>query len=396
MNKLPFWFLSFFVFSMPWQAFIVIPGIGSVNRFLGMLLFGIAILYILLKRNIKEVPVLIFVAIMFVVWGILSYMWSINPSATLSRFVRNMQFITMMWLIWELCDSKKDYKLLMQFFVFGLFVSVFDMLSSFVSQSYGHYRIAAEGFGQNRMARYLAVGLPIAWYLYLTERKNILTWINLMYIPIAIFCIILTGSRTGLVIGSIGLLVVPLTFYRLQTSYKITFIFFIFITGIISLVYYSEIEAEIERNITRLIETPEMIQEGRYTGREVIWEVGMRKFWERPLHGFGSNTAHDVIGEGFGRERRAPHSTYVGVLLDNGIIGMLLLSLIIFVATLPIIFTRSMERYLGLVFLPMIFVVMIVSDIATWETLWFVLAILMGHKYILFKDGKLVIVERNS
>lgn len=394
MNKLPYWFLCFFVFTLPWQGVVVIPGIGTISRLLGFVLVGLAILYILINKNMKEVPLFIIASVLFVVWGLISYTWSYIPSATISRFIQSIQFLAMVWLVWELCDRKTDYKILLQMFIFGLFVTVADMLYSYGTQSYISGRMEGGGLGINRIAMYLSLGIPIAWYLYLSQKSNILSYINIVYIPLAIFSIILTGSRTGLIVGSIGLTIIPLTFFKLPSTSKITVIGFVSVCLLFSLFYYSKAIENLQSNIDRFSETPDMIQEGEFTGRQVFWNIALKKFIEKPIQGFGAATSSHIIGEQLGGVRRSSHNTYISILLESGIIGLLIMFSIIAIIIIPILLLGSIERTFGLVIIAVIMVTMIVNNLETDKTFWFILSIFMGYAFIRLNNRQLCVVKR--
>ncbi len=395
MNKIPYWFLCFFVFSLPWQAHIIIPGLGTVSRLLGFMLVGIGVLYILFKKNLKEPPLFLIIGCAFVFWGLLSYIWSVNQGATIGRFIQNIQFLAMMWLIWEICDSKKDYRILMQLFVIGLFIPVYEMLSMFISDAFGYYRISAGEFGANRMGLYLSLGIPIAWYLYITQKQNIYNLINLIYIPLAIFCVVLTGSRMGLVATVIGMLIVPLTFFNLKTNSKIIVASFSIVCILISLMYYSEIAERLERNIERLSETHERIQASDYPGRNIIWQAGMLKIPERPFQGFGAGTSRFVLGKELHRDQRSAHNTYIAILLDVGIIGIVMMLSIVLIAIIPALSMSYIVRIFTLISIMIIFAVMIVYNLDIEKSLWFMISMYGGHAYIMLRDGHFSILKRN-
>ena len=151
MKKYVFYFLVLFVFTLPWQAFIVIPGIGTISRLLGFSVIGIAVVYIIIVKKVKEIPLLFIIAMFFIMWGLISYAWTINQSATLFRFIQNIQLLAMFWLIWELAHDRNDYRILMQALIFGLFVSVFDMLTVYLGQTHAIVRFTASGFNPNRI-----------------------------------------------------------------------------------------------------------------------------------------------------------------------------------------------------------------------------------------------------
>jgi O-antigen ligase len=396
MRKITYYFLIFFIFSLPWQAFVFIPGVGSISRLLGIILLVTVLLYIVLNKKFKEANVLIIVSILFFIWGLFSYLWSINQIATLSRFITNIQLLAIVWIIWELCETRDEYSILLQAFILGLFISIGDMIYTYMYQTGSSYRISAGGFNPNRIAVYLAFGIPISWYLVLTKRTTLLTYINIIYIPLSIFSILLTASRTGLVVGIIGLSIIPLTFFYLRSSQRIIFLLLSIVCIIFVLVFQSDIMTRLQRNVDRLATTTESVQEGQFSYRGVIWKVGIQKFKERPLHGYGSRSSRFVIGEELvsGRDEFATHSAYVAILLDTGIIGMLLFILIFLAMIIQAMNLRNIGFLFQLIILCALIVSMIPSNLETDKTVWFLIAISMQGAYILMNGGSIKIIRR--
>jgi O-antigen ligase len=396
MRRFSFYFLIVFIFSLPWQSFIVISGLGTISRLFGLLLVGVAIIYILNKKNVKEPSILLIVTLIFIVWGLLSYLWSIHQPTTISRFVTYIQLFAMLWLIWELCDSKKDYHILMRVFVLGLFISIYDMINLYFSYNPTDFRIAATGFNPNRIAVYLAVGIPVAWYLFLNHKKGLLYWVYLSYIPLAMFCIILTASRTGLVVGIVALLIVPFTILALNDKKIIGFLLFSIVLVATITVISSDIYSNIERNIERLATTTDGIESGEFGGRGIIWKEGVSIFKEYPLRGVGLGAGRIALGDRLGREERAPHSAYISLLTDVGLIGFILFYQILIIALLPIFYiSLNYTHKIFYIFLIItLLVAMIPSSLENDKVMWFILSLFQCYGYLLFKYGKFKIIKR--
>jgi O-antigen ligase len=316
-------FLLVFVFSLPWQGMIFIPGVGSISRLLGYMLLAVAILYLLLKRQAKIPSLLIIVIILYIFWSALSYIWSVNEAATLRRIFQNIQFLALVWLIWEICDTHSEYLKLMQVYIIGLMISFIDMIITFLIINTAEYRIAAGDLNPNRMSILISFGIPLAWYLVIKQKNNIMTIINIIFLPLAIFSIILTASRTGFILGILALAIIPFTYQKISYNGKII-ILLMFVSMFLTFgIFHSSILERVDRNIERMGKTSEMLQEGNFSYRQEIWKIGIQAFYEKPITGVGSNAFRYDVYERAGR-MMAPHGTYIALLVETGIPGLLL------------------------------------------------------------------------
>ena len=59
------------------------------------------------------------------------------------------------------------------------------------------------------------------------------------------------------------------------------------------------------------------------TNRYGFWLAGLQGFWEHPFFGHGPMSHRLVIGQAFGSQQIAAHSSYVGILVDFGVAGLL-------------------------------------------------------------------------
>jgi O-antigen ligase len=393
MRKFAFVLLWIMVFSTPWQAIIVIPGMGTFTRMIGILVFLAAILYVIAYKRITELPLLFWIMILFIGWSFISVIWSINPSATLKRMVTYIQLIAMVWLIWELCKEQKEYRLILQAYVLGGFIPIISMINIYLLAGGPVKRIVTEGFDHNWLATTLALGIPIAWYLANKWNSKIMTFINMIYVPMAVFAVILTGSRGAFIVTVVSLSIVPLMYFVVSKNIRYATVAFIIVSIIFSIILAPKLAQTLEHNIERFSEIGTEISEGSMTGRKFIWKAGFEVFKENPVIGVGSGGYSFAVERFFGRPRVA-HNTFLSVLIDTGIIGIILFVAIFVIAIIP----YFKAHYLELIFYFVLFITLIVGLMPiNWEAnkaLWFVLAISTLKSVVLYREGRFLILSK--
>ena len=393
MKKIAFYFLFALVFSIPWQAIIVIPGMGTFTRLLGIIVFLIAIFYIIANKRINEVPLLLWIMIAFIGWSFISIIWSINPSATLSRMFTYFQLIAMTWLIWELCKDEWEFKLILQAYVLGAFIPVIDIIYLFFSISAPVQRIATEGFDPNWLATTLALGIPISWYLVSKWKSKIMITLNMVYVPLTIFAVILTGSRGGFIVTVVSLLIIPFSYLLVSKNIRYITSAFIGVCVVIGILYSPKVAENLQYNIDRISGISTEVREGAMAGRRNIWKVGFEVFKENPIIGVGSASFRFSIENVIGRPR-ASHNTILSVLVDTGIIGLILFMSMFIIAIIPYFKGNQLELIFYFVLLLTLFVGMIPINWEANKALWYVLTICSLHSVLLIRDGKLVVISR--
>jgi len=389
MKKIAFYFLFALVFTIPWQGIVVFPGLGTISRLIGFASIGVALLVILFYKKINEIPIVIWLMVLFVIWNLLTYFWSIHPPRTLVRVVTFSQLLAMVWLIWELCETKRDGMIIMQAYILGAYVAIIDMLVTYFTGAGQSFRIAATGFNPNWLAISFAVGIPISWHLMFKFHNKILYIINMLYFPLAIFCIILTASRGGLVTALIASSIIPISFLYYGRSPKFVFALSIIIILAIIPLLSTGTFSNLERNIERLTETTDMVREGRMTGRETIWLTGFDVFSENSLIGVGSGGFNRSVELLLGSAVSA-HNTYLAVIVDTGIIGFLLFMAIIFVAIKPNNKLPIHDRIFFLIFFMTLMIGLIPANLEANKVTWLVFAFLTTQTTLLFRNGKIV------
>lgn len=405
MKKIAFIFLWILIFSIPWQNVVTFPGVGTITRMIGFGVVGLAGIYILVKKKLKEPSLFIILMGLFVAWSFISYFWSINPGATISRTVTNIQLLAMVWLIWELCDNRRNVLLIMQAYILGAYISLINMFNTFLTLPTGGIRIAATGFDPNYLATMLALGIPIAWYLFLQKQSGVLAWVNLLYVFLSIFGVILTASRGGMLVVIAASLIIPLTIFDLQVRTRLAVIGVLTIIIFASIFYMPDIYPRIERNIERFVGAPTEIREGTMANRRVIWNAGLQVHKEHPLLGVGAHGFRFAIQgmpvdpatgvrPGVFSSPRAPHNTYLSILVDTGLIGMGLFIAIFLIALIPVFYLTGIEIKFYLVLLLALFIGLIPIGWEYDKATWYILSLFTLQASFVIRNMKLNIILR--
>lgn len=336
---------------------------------------GVALLYVLMYGRTKEPSLFLIIMVLYVVWQLMSYFWSINPGATFSRTITNVQLLAMAWLIWELCKSENDRTGLFKAFVIGAFVSIGDMIMTYMQGTSPQFRIAAANFDPNYLATTLAISIPLSYYLINKEQKTIMYFLSLLYMPLALFGIVLTASRGGLVVALVALTVIPLTYFSITRLNRVIISAFVGICIIFVMLWLPGNYEKIENNIERIAETPQFLKEGDLSYRQVIWSAGWKVFAENPIVGVGARGfRYGVVEHLYGV--KAPHNTYLSVLVDTGVIGIILFLSAFLVAFLPNINLPPPYRMIYLVLLLSLMVGLIPINWEADKNTWFILSLL--------------------
>lgn len=368
MTRVAFAMLWVFVFAIPWELFVSFPGFGTIGRLLGVAAFGTGIMAVVLRWRVRPLRGFHIVMLCYVAWVGLTLYWTVDPEGTAKQFRTHLQLALFAWLVWELADTTERRRALLQAYVLGAYVSVADIVHGLLTQaSVGTGRFAATGFNPNDLGFTLALALPLAWYLGLVERRPVLAWLNRAYVPVGMAAIALTGSRGAFIPAIAALLIVPLTLgaYRLRARLALG----------IALVVASGLlfRAVPLASWQRLATATDEIQRGGFGHRGVIWKAGYEAFRERPVAGFGAG-AFSYVVEPYLGDARAPHQTFLSVLVGQGVIGLALF-LGMFVAALrPVRHLPPLERKLWFV----LYVTLAIGLLPrTWEykkPLWLLLA----------------------
>jgi O-antigen ligase len=323
MRNVTRYLLCAYVFTVPWDNF-ALPLVGTVSRAFGLAVVGAAVLTIVAKGRFRRPDAILGFAIAFALWSVTSLLWTLSYAHTVEIVTTYAQCAASVWVIRELVRTREELEPLLAALLFGFFVplaSVFDNFRLDVGTGGDAQRFTGVGLNADFVGLLLVLGLPIAWHLVM-HRRGIVRIAALIFVGAAPIGLLLTATRGALVAGIAASAIVPLTLFRQSSlrSYAIAGVLLIVAT-------LSAIQVVPTYNWERMGSTvSEVTGGGDLTGRTRIWSAGLHAFPERPLLGAGAGAYGAAVDPYFRSNGRYinPHNVAIGLLVEEGIVGLLL------------------------------------------------------------------------
>lgn len=376
MNRIAFVALWVLVFSLAWEEMVEVAGVGRISRLIGVVAFGVGVLSVLASRQVRPLTRFHGAVALFVCWSAASIYWSVDPETTYQSALTYLQLAFFLWLIWELAPTVGQQHALLQAYVLGAYLSAGYTIFLYLTSTSALRRYAASGYNANDLGFTLALALPMAWYLALVGRRNILIWLNRLYIPIGLAAIFLTASRGAAIPAAVSLLLIPWTLTQRPLHTKLALA--LLLVGSVYFLSAFVPAAAIERLAT----IPEEVRGGSFSSRGRIWQAGWEVARQHPLTGVGAGIFAETVAPILG-EARSPHQSFLVVLVGQGGIGLVLFLAVFAVAVVPIQRMPALQRKFWAV---LILTLLIGMMPRTWDRrkpTWLVLGILAAQAAVL-------------
>jgi O-antigen ligase len=365
--------LWLFVFVVPWENMIVIPGLGTISKALGMFALVVTAFAPLISGRLRRLRSFHVAAMVFVLLAAASVFRAYdNQQWALLRTGTYVQLLLVVWMIWELAPTVGRQRGLLMAYVLGAYVAGLATIRAYltgVGTSATLRRFAAEGFDANALGTILALAVPMAWYLALTYRRPILQWVCRGYLPVGVFAIGLTASRGALVVVTVALLIVPITLTRLTPAKMVGAMLLLIVCGTLAAVYVPK------QSLDRFSTISSEVEGGHLGGRGEVWMGGLRAFAQRPLLGYGAANFKGAVEPYVGR-RVVAHNAYLSVLVEQGIVGFVPWFLMFVAVFRQVRKLPPMERRFGLVLLGALGVALLPLSWEDKKPVWFILGLL--------------------
>lgn len=370
------WFL---VFSVPWANMVLLPGIGTISRFVGLLTLAVGMFVVMYYRTIRFHPAHVLMLV-FGIWLGVTYFWSVDPEQSYIALKSYLQFIIIVWIIYQIATRESEIIALLSAYVLGACVAAAGTVVSYLAGG-GEIstRFAAEGYNPNDLAYILTLAIPMAWYLAARERKPLVTWLYRLYPFLGLYAVLLTGSRGGSVVAVAiilfqGLLTFPNLTWRLKLTVPLLAV------GLLAyLISFVPMES-----VTRILSLGAELTGGDLNARTGIWSAGLEvlgnaSLWGAgALFGVGAGAFKAAVAPYFGVEV-APHNVYLSILVEAGAVGFIL-----FAAILLLVMWQAarLPRDERLLWLSVLLVWLIAAFVANWEwrkETWLLFGLLVTH-----------------
>jgi O-antigen ligase len=359
-----------FVFVLPWDVLADFPLVGSIPRLVGLIASGVGVLHILARRRVRPLTWFHVFAVLFVLWAGVTSFWSLDPQATRTQVVTYVQLLVFVWLLWEIASSPERQQALLRAYVLGASVAAVLTIQNYLSGARfvlaTDTRFAALNQDPNDLGLTLALGIPMAWYVSLSQLRTRMRWLWRLYLPLAIVAVLLTASRGATLVTLVALMIIPWTHGRLRPGAKVALYALGIVTLLVAMAFVPETSLE------RLTRTRADAETGYLSGRGLIWAAGLDVAWEHPLIGVGAG-AFEAAVEPALHQRMAAHDVPLSILVDDGAVGLFLFLAMVAAALQPL---RRLSRLQQRFSIVLLLALGIGSLSLSWDTrkqFWFVL-----------------------
>ncbi len=339
MRKITYLLTLALIFTIPWEdTFRFEVGTGSsFTKLFGLGVAGFWFLTVVMEGRIFKPTLFHGLVAIFFIWNIISFWWTPQVAYQWSyeRVQTYAQIFILMIIVWAMMETPGELLGGLQAYILGAFVPIVSALNNYMhgtmAENY-EVRFSATGVNAVDMALFLLLGLPMAWHLFNHSRNRILKLVNLAYLPLSVFTVLLTASRTSL------FAIVPAVIYiawpkKLDAGR-------IALTAVLGVVSLILLQALLPASvIERLSSVATSISNADIGGRVSLWLASVGVFTQHPIFGSGAASLSALIGS-------LAHQTFLSVLAETGLIGFFMFAAILLYIFLEI--RKLPKGYIGL------------------------------------------------
>ncbi|MCZ7573212.1 MAG: O-antigen ligase family protein [Ardenticatenaceae bacterium] len=316
-----------FIFFVPWEGVIELPGMGTATKLIGFAVAACWLATVVITNRFRKPRPFHVIVYLFVLWNAVSVLWSTDPDRTVVHLRTWAQLLGLVIIVWELYTTRAALLAGLQAFILGEYVAISKAIYNFFSGNvfYTHYQrfSPSEQSNPDGFGIIVALGIPVAWYLAssksATKMSGLLKFVNYAYIPAAFVGLALSGTRTALIAAIPGMAFGLASLSRPRPAVRLAIFLLLTSTILILLPHVRTL-----RSFQRLGTTYAELTEGDLNNRTNNWREGLASFAEHPLIGVGSNMYRSVNSLG-----KLAHNSFLSVLVELGLIGFALFGMIL-------------------------------------------------------------------
>lgn len=321
-RKLALICLLLVIFAVPTDGLWAIAGMSLV-KIAGLLLFGMVALLLISGDSLRGSPWFLTAVTIYICWMLFSFLWTwmpINYETSLAsnsqQSIKGQLYLFMLVLLsFQVLRSEQDLNLAFAAYLLGALGLVYFLVKGYDPTS-TTVRHEIKGFDANETALQLSLGLPIALYLLLMVKSWFFRSLGLIYLPIALFGIFITGSRTGFITALLGFMGLIPWLWHARFMWKIIGLgfFLALAVGITKVVP--------EKTLERLFSSGTELSQGTLSARSITWSKAWLEINEAPFFGNGLGSFRRVINK-YNIDYTA-HNSYIAIMVEQGAVGLLL------------------------------------------------------------------------
>lgn len=371
MRRVAWRLLVLFAFTIPWEYSLNLGApLGNVARIAGLLLLLAAVPAVLQAGRMRLPGALGWVVLVFYLFFCCTYFWTIDPAATLEKMRGYFQEMMIVWLVWEFAESSGDLRTLLRAYVAGSWVLAALTVANFSSAAAiaaSQIRFAAYGQDPNDVARFLDLGFPLAALLVNSERRWPGRLLALGYLPLGLFSVLLTASRSGFLAAVMAFTGCGLLLARGHAKSALAWI--LALPAIAAALWFM-VPSD---TLARLATIPQQLAGGDLNQRLNIWSAGWRAFVQAPLLGTGAGTFVSAAGTS---SLDTAHNTALAILVGGGLCALFLAAAIVALVARAALQTQGALRLALVTALLVWIVTSLVLTVEESRTTWLLFALI--------------------
>jgi O-antigen ligase len=370
--------------------FVVTLSAGGDGSTLGGLVFanwiamipvGFVALRILLTKQVRPACPIHFIMLAFTALVALSLIWTIDPEYTAVRLQTYAAMLVFVGLIWELAPTKTRIRNLLVSYVLGSGIASLITIYNYVmgrstGTEFDSYRYSVEGVNADEIGLIIALGIPIALYLVIAQKKQWLTALCWIQILAGFTAILLTATRGALFALAIGVVMMAgPALSRMSWAQRVTGVLACLALVLCTLYFIPQ------TSIDRFLSSGTELTEGTLTHRTVIWAAGLQVFREHTFLGIGAGAYGPSVVKIIDIPYIA-HNTFLSVLVELGVVGASLLALLL----ASLVYSAFKFPYLEKrIWLALLGTWVVGASSVTWEnrkTTWLLFGLITAQAYV--------------
>ncbi|MGI0014331.1 MAG: O-antigen ligase family protein [Nitrososphaera sp.] len=322
MRTIAFTLSLVFIFFIPWEGVIELPGLGTAAKLMGFAVAVCWLVSVVITGGFRKPSPFHIMVCLFVLWNAVSVFWSADPDTTVAHVVRWAQLLGMVFILWDLYTTRAALLAGLQAFILGEYAAIGIAVANYFAGNpfYTTYQrfSPADQSNPDGFGIIVVLGIPVAFYLAAsantTRMSGLLKLVNYAYIPAAFVGLVLSGTRTALIGALPGMAFGLAVLTRLRLSARVAALLLLTSAAFILLPYVQEL-----RSFQRLGTTYAELTEGTLNNRINNWREGLVTFTQHPLLGIGGNQylSQNSLG-------KLAHNSFLSVLVELGLIGFAL------------------------------------------------------------------------
>lgn len=302
-------------------TFILREPLESFARVLGVLAVVTGFASVLVQGRMRRWRLFHWLVVLYLLLVSVSLLWDRAPNDDAVHALREyLQVSPVVLFSWEFVQTSEQRTQIVVAYLAGELITAGMTIRNAVflhKATYAWFRYSVGAWNPNELAIVFAVGLPLALYLaldrtlQLSRFRRCIAWASLIIIPIAM---LLTGSRTGLVVGSFAFGALLFLVSKSSRSRIVTILVVFAALVCVALLF-------VPAGTWRILSTTgTQVQSGDLDLRVKIWRFGWEAFLRKPFVGYGVGSFRWASGTLYNA-----HNIYLEVSVEQGIAGLLLM-----------------------------------------------------------------------